>query len=279
MIGRSTLNLLIVIVFLVVKCAYSCFLGRGIDCGQNHNPSWINIPLKYQHQQRHSYYSYTYRKHFSNRGDETIRKALSKDELLRLTQEYLDNPSPDYWADDFVLRGPVIGPLVKQDLIQTLTSVAPEQDAFPDFEANVFGLTADDPIEPNRVWYFIRPRGTFTGTFQHPTLGTIEGTGKALIAPPEARSVVWNDDGKIQYQSVGYVTDRFTGDTTDGQGAVFGLYAHMGAKMDATPGSPITRFLQWLATILPEEMGIPRSYSREDDIPIWWIDPRRGADA
>ena len=200
--------------------------------------------------------------------------ALPKEELLRLTAEYMAKPSPDWWAEDFVFRGPVIGPLSKTDMIKTLTSVGP-QAAFPDFEANAFGFNADDPIEPNRVWFFVRPRGTFTEPFEHPTNGIIEPTGEKLIAPPEARSILWNDDGKIRYQTVGYVTDRFTGDTTGGRGAVFGLYAHMGQEIDANPGNPVIGFFQWLGTVLPEGT-VPKSYSKEEDIPSWWSDKRRG---
>jgi hypothetical protein len=57
--------------------------------------------------------------------------------------------------------------------------------AFPDMEQNAFGFTCDDPIEPNRVWYFVRPRGTFKGTFKTGTGKIIEPTGKKLIGPPE----------------------------------------------------------------------------------------------
>ena len=205
--------------------------------------------------------------------------ALPKEELERLTEEYLATPSPDWWADDYVFRGPVIGPLVKKDFIETLKGVAGGPDsleiAFPDLNVNVFGITADDPIEPNRVWYFVRPRGNFTGPFEHPVVGTIEPTGAEYIAPPEARSVVFNDEGKIVYQTVGYVTDRFTGDTTGGRGAVFGMYAVMGQEIDATVGSPTTTLLQKLAMFLP---GIPKSYSDPKDWPKWWKDTRKGAE-
>lgn len=205
--------------------------------------------------------------------------ALSKGELLRLTQDYLNNPSPDWWAEDFIFRGPVIGPLVKKDIIATLESVGNDTaTAFPDMEMNTFGLTADDPIEPNRVWYFVRPRGTFLGPFRHPTLGVIEPTGAKYIAPPEARSIIFNEEGKIIYQSVGYVTDRFTGDNTGGRGAVFGQYFVMGQEIDAGVGSPATILLQKLSSLLPEGM-IPKSYSNVDDLPAWWTDKRMGAEA
>ncbi|CAB9511578.1 expressed unknown protein [Seminavis robusta] len=206
--------------------------------------------------------------------------ALPKDQLLQLAKEYVANPSLEALADDFIFRGPVIGPLNKKDFAATFESVAKSENdigtAFPDMEPNAFGFTADDPVEPNRVWYFVRPRGTFTGPFDHPVVGRIEPTGAKYIAPPEARSVIFNDEGRVQYQSVGYVTDRFTGDTTGGQGAVFGLYAVMGQELDDTVGSPVTVLLQKIAEWLPEGM-VPKSYSKKEELPSWWKDERMGA--
>ena len=206
--------------------------------------------------------------------------ALPKEKLIALAKDFLENPSPDALADDYVFRGPVIGPLCKEDISATLKSVGGDiQASFPDLEPNAFGFTADDPIEPNRVWYFVRPRGTFSGKpFKHPVVGDIEATGAKVVAPPEARSMVFDDEGKIKHVTVGYVVDRFTGDTTGGKGAVFGLYHVMGQEIDATIGSPVTSFLQRLPDFLPEGM-LPRSYSKEEDIPAWWTDKRRGADA
>lgn len=231
-----------------------------------------------------AYFSATILKPYQNlynqrRLSSTQLLALSKDELIRLTKDYLENPSPDYWAEEYIFRGPVIGPLTKSDLINTLKSVGSNPiDAFPDYESNAFGFTADDPIEQNRVWYFIRPRGTFLNPFKHPTVGVIQPTGAKYIGPPEARSITWNDDGKVKYETVGYVSDRFTGDTTGGRGAVFGQYAVMGQEIDANAGSIGTILLQKIGTMLPEGM-IPRSYSKKEDLPEWWTDDRMGAEA
>jgi hypothetical protein len=217
----------------------------------------------------------------SNRGAEDIEATkdssvpFSPDELVAMAKDYTNNPSPDWWANDFVFRGPVIGPLCKQDLVDTLTANLALQTAFPDLEANAFGFSADDPIEPNRVWYFVRPRGTFAGPFDHPTKGRIEPTNAPYVAPPEVRSVVFDSRGKIRYQTVGYVADRFTGDTTGGRGAVFGQYAVMGEELDPNPGSWTLVFLQKLSEYLPD---VPKSYSKPENIPDWWTDGRKGAE-
>lgn len=204
-------------------------------------------------------------------------EALPKEELIRLAKDFAENPSPEKLSKDFIFRGPVIGPLTCKDFVATLEGVGDISKAFPDLETNAFGFTADDPIEPNRVWYFVRPRGTFTGAFQHPFVGRIEPTGAKYIGPPEARSLTFDDEGKVLYSTVGYITDRFTGDTTKGKGAVFGLYAVMGQDIDDTIGSPLTTFLQKLSEWLPEGT-VPRSYSKKEDLPSWWKDPRMGAE-
>eukprot|EP00979_Chaetoceros_neogracilis_P004978 scaffold850_cov219-Chaetoceros_neogracile.AAC.5 len=210
----------------------------------------------------------------------TSREESKEAQKLRLAQEYVADPSPDKLASDFVFRGPVIGPLCKNDFVATLTSVssggAGLADAFPDLQSNTFGFSVD-PTEPNRVWYFTRPRGTFLGPFDHPVVGRIEPTGDKYVGPPEARSIIVDDEGLIKYQSVGYSVDRFTGDTTGGAGAVFGMYAVMGEKLDDTVGSPVMVFLQWLSSILPEGT-VPKSYSRKEDLPSWWKDERMGSE-
>ncbi|KAL7525793.1 hypothetical protein ACHAXR_001165, partial [Thalassiosira sp. AJA248-18] len=207
----------------------------------------------------------------------TTSAHFSPEELVAMTKDYIANPSPDWWSDDeFVFRGPVIGPLVKKDLLATLGANEDLRNAFPDLQANAFGFTADDPIEPDRVWFFVRPRGTFQGDFKFPGSGKIiEATGAPYIGPPECRSVVFNAEGKIKYQTVGYVVDRFTGDTTGGRGAIFGQYAVMGQEIDANPGAFSTVFLQKLSEYLP---NFPKSYSKREDLPAWWKDERVGAE-
>ncbi len=214
-------------------------------------------------------------------GAKSGSPSRSEEELVRMTKEYIQNPTPEQLSDDFIFRGPVIGPLCKKDFVAVITSVSAAEkagltDAFPDLEPNNFGFTVD-PVEPNRVWYFTRPRGTFLGPFDHPTSGRIEPTGAKYIGPPESRSIIFDEEGKVKYQSVGYTMDRFTGDTTKGKAAVFGLYEVMGESLDDAIGSWKMIFLQWLSSILPESLDIPKSYSKKEDLPSWWTDERMGA--
>lgn len=164
---------------------------------------------------------------FPSESEVTRSQELTPADFIRLSKEYLADPSEDRLAEDFVFRGPLIGPIVKKDYFSTIKSVAVDQDtAFPDMQLNAFGFTCDDPIEPTRVWYFIRRRATFKGSFKTGVGITMQPTGKKFIGPPEARSFVFNEQGKIKHYSIGYVTDRFTGDTTGGMGAIFGMVSY-----------------------------------------------------
>mmetsp|Transcript_27833 Transcript_27833/g.31586 ORF Transcript_27833/g.31586 Transcript_27833/m.31586 type:complete len:280 (-) Transcript_27833:48-887(-) len=216
----------------------------------------------------------------SSPSSESESFPFTSEELIEFAKEYTTNPSPDWWDDDeFVFRGPVIGPLCKNDVIATLQANIDLSLAFPDLEMNAFGFTAEDPLEPNRVWYMVRPRGTFSGPFQHPTNGIIAPTNTPYVGPPETRSIVFNTKGKIKLQTVGYVSDRFTkGENTGGRGAIFGQYAVMGQYIDSNPGSWTTQFLQKITQYLPTKLNVPKSYSKREDLPDWWTDQRMGAE-
>eukprot|EP01083_Nonionella_stella_P066351 174680_1 len=73
---------------------------------------------------------------------------------------------------------------------------------------------------------------------------------------------------------VGAVVDRLEGNT-QGKAAVFGLLHNAGLKIPASPGDKVLQFLQRLGH-LKGDMG--RCWSRESDIPKWWVSKSRGAD-
>ena len=87
-------------------------------------------------------------------------------------------------------------------------------------------------------------------------------------------SVVFNPDQKIVYEQVGAVVDRLEGNT-QGKAAVFGMLHTAGLKISASPGDKVFAFIQRLGH-LAGNMG--RSWSREDEIPKWWVSKSRGAD-
>jgi hypothetical protein len=71
------------------------------------------------------------------------------------------------------------------------------------------------------------------------------------------------------------VTDRFTGDTTAGKGAIFGLYEVVGESLDGSVGGKVMGLMQKVSSMLPEGK-LPKSFSKKEDIPAWWTDKRVG---
>lgn len=166
-------------------------------------------------------------------------------------------------AEDFVFRGPYIGPLNKKDYMSTMDTFGIYR-AFPDISPNCFGYSLD-PENPNRVWFMVRNTGTFTGK---PGLGLGAGNyfppnGATLKGCPETFSITFDEQQKIKYLSVGYVADRFEGNTK-GKGAAVGIFEVIGLPFPK-PG-PLLQFVQWLGTDLANQ-GAP-SYSK--DVPSWW---------
>ena len=190
--------------------------------------------------------------------------------LIEKTKDFVDNNSGFYspasdesvFAEDFVFRGPYVGPLNKSDYLGTMEAFGIHK-AFPDISPNSWGYSID-PKDPNRVWFMCRNTGTFTGEPLLPGVLNIQPTGAILEGPPETFSVVYDDDQKVKYFSVGYVADRFDGNT-DGVGAAFGIFNIIGLSLPS-PG-PALRALQWYSSEFQD--SDPRSYST--DVPEWFL--------
>uniref|UniRef100_A0A7S2HQ03 Amine oxidase n=1 Tax=Helicotheca tamesis TaxID=374047 RepID=A0A7S2HQ03_9STRA len=197
-------------------------------------------------------------------------------DVVQKTKELLDmGTGPGVqamYADDYVLRGPVIGPLTRKDLLQAQGEFEIDS-AIPDLKITRWGFTAD-PTNPWRCFWFEKWTGTHTGTLKT-AQGNYEPTGNYMDGVPAVFSVVWNPEGKVQYRSVGYPVERHEGNT-DGKAAVFGVFHTVGLKIPGHPGSRLLRFFQRLGHKMNPKSG--RSWSREEDIPTWWTSKSRGAD-
>jgi len=199
-------------------------------------------------------------------------------DVLTKTQTYVESQSADesfsedWYAVDYILRGPVIGPINRSDLAKSQKGLGIRA-AFPDLKLDTFGFTID-PENPYRCFYFQRWRGTNLGDLD--SYGTIyPATGNAMETPISIFSVVWDPEGKIVYEQVGAVVDRLEGNT-EGKAAVFGMLHTAGLKLNANPGDKVFSFIQRIGHIAGN-MG--RSWSREEEIPKWWTSKSRGADA
>ena len=168
------------------------------------------------------------------------------------------------FSDEFVFRGPYIGPLNKKDYFSTMDTFGIYK-AIPDISPNCFGYSID-PQNPNRVWFMVRNTGTFTG---EPGLGFggdayFPPNGATLQGSPETFSIIFDEDQKVKHLTVGYVADRFEGNTA-GKGAAVGIFHAIGLPFP-NPG-PGLKLAQWLGTEVAN-MGA-KSYSTEN-IPAWW---------
>ena len=204
----------------------------------------------------------------SNNGFDVFSSLNSKG-LIEKTKDIVDNKSgfyspadPDVFAEDFVFRGPYVGPLNKKDYVGTMDAFSIHK-SFPDISANSWGYSID-PKDPNRVWFMCRNTGTFNGEPMLPDLLNIQPNDGKLEGPPETFSVVYDDDKKIKYLTVGYVADRFDGNT-EGLGAAFGIFKIIG--LPAPGPGPLLRGIQWFGSEVLDQY--PRSYST--DVPEWFL--------
>lgn len=180
-------------------------------------------------------------------------------------------PDESWYHKDYVLRGPVIGPITLKDLRAGQAGFKYDV-AFPDLRIESFGYTID-PENPYRCFYFQRWRATHTGTLMAGSQA-FDATFNSMETPVSVFSVVWTPDRNIIYEQVGAVVDRFEGNT-DGKAAVFGLFHTAGINLPAQAGSLTLRLLQRFGHALG---GSGRSFSKDEDIPAWWTSKSRGAD-
>jgi len=175
----------------------------------------------------------------------------------------------DVFSEDFVFRGPYIGPLNRRDYLDTMDAFG-IYNAFPDISPNAWGFSID-PKDPNRVWFMVRNTGTFNGSPLAPGTLNFQPNGAKLEGCPETFSIIFNEDRKVKYLSVGYVADRFEGNT-DGKGAAVGIFHVIGLPFPKV--GPVLKFVQYFASEIIRQP--PLSYST--DVPEWWTDNRKASD-
>ncbi len=208
-----------------------------------------------------------------NGSTSTYSKALiekTKDIIYNKSGFYSDYDA-DVFSNDFVFRGPYIGPLNKKGYFQTMDAFSVYK-AIPDINPNAWGFSID-PKDPNRVWFMVRNTGTFNGQAFLPDSLNLKPNGRELEGCPETFSVLYDEDQRMKYLSVGYVADRFEGNT-DGKGATIGIFNVIGLPFPKV--GPLLRLAQWFASEV-YTIG-PLSYSKTSEIPKWWKDEKIGSD-
>ena len=205
-------------------------------------------------------------KTLSNKSKALIEKT--KDIVYNKSGFYSDYDA-DVYSEEFVFRGPFIGPLNKKDYLATMDAFGIYK-AIPDISPNAWGFSID-PKDENRVWFMVRNTGTFDGEPLAPDSINFKPNGVKLEGCPETFSVIFDEEQKLKYLSVGYVADRFEGNT-NGNGAAVGIFNAIGLPFPKV--GPVQRFAQWFGTEVVK-LG-PLSYSVKD-VPEWWTDETIGS--
>eukprot|EP00961_Rhodomonas_salina_P219261 2964018-Rhodomonas_salina.2 len=216
----------------------------------------------------------------------TPQSTPSTQELIAAAEEFMVRGSGYFsarneslLAEDFVFRGPIIGPFNKADYMEVLDYFKVYR-GFPDINPNCFGYSVD-PEDPLRVWFFVRATGTNTMKLGGPlgdALAAISPPSKATPyrGSPEAWSLTFNNKLQVRRLTAGYVADRFDEKaTTGGRGLTYGITATLGLPLPAAnaPQTQIAQFLSSLGGPL-----FPKSSSEPSQVPAWWKDKRRGAE-
>jgi len=141
------------------------------------------------------------------------------------------------WANDFEFCAPYIGPLPKEEFLDAANGFD-IYSTFPDFD-NRYSNFSVDPLEPGRVWFFVRLLATDTGG-----LFGKEPTNRTVQLPPQVFSFKFDEEGLIRELTVGYSIDRRQGDT-GGVGGMFGLFYGVGQGLPFREGQPIKPSLKF----------------------------------
>jgi len=204
----------------------------------------------------------------TNKDDTLIKLA---NEFIYTSSGFYSPANPSFFADDFVFRGPYIGPLNKKDYLTTMETFQ-IYNGLPDISPNAFGFSVD-PKDSNRVWFIVRNTGTFTGQIGLGFGQFLSGKGETLERCPETFSITFDDDQQVKLLTVGYVADRFEGNT-GGKGAAIGIFNVVGLPIP--PPGPLYSFITWFSNNV---LGSPaKSCSAREDVPKWWPHEDRGAD-
>jgi len=227
-----------------LACVVDCI------CGSGENTAWRRKPW---HEQRYTTEP-VYMKSGMAWGELDVTATLEKstfpitpEDLISKAKAVLGcefgtmaGSDASILAEDFQFVAPIIGPLGKQEFQNAFGSFKVKE-ALPDLKDNSWFQV--DPLEPNRVWFFSRATGTHTGTLNFGA--GLPATGAAVRMPPQAQSMLFNEQGQCYTLTVGYAMDKRIGNT-EGLGGVFGIVKAVGKPLPFPEGqrlyTPSLRF-------------------------------------
>ena len=120
----------------------------------------------------------------------SIRYAIQRaNEIIYSESGFYSAYNEAAFSEDFVFRGPYIGPLNKRDYLSTMDTFK-IYEAIPDISPNAFGFSID-PSDPNRVWFMVRNSGTATGELgldrSHPVAQVLRIISESVPGARECR--------------------------------------------------------------------------------------------
>ena len=213
------------------------------------------------------------------------RKPLSQKELELLRDQ---RNRSTILADDFVFKGPLIGPLNKPDYFDVVDNYFRIYEAFPDLNPNCYGFTVD-VVDPLTVRFFVKA----TGTYQQPLEGAIglgggllgkaatfmtgKPDGRRYIGATESWSITFNSLERMQVRCLrgGYVVGEAAGGMTTAQGkdSIFGILQTLGIPVPSLSDLKVQKIL---GNNLFKTSGsgrlFPKTSSSKNKLPRWWRD-------
>jgi hypothetical protein len=225
--------------------------------------------------------NYTQQQQQQQRGRN--KKPLSQKELELIRDQ---RNRSTILADDFVFKGPLIGPLNKPDYFDVVDNYFRIYEAFPDLNPNCYGFTVD-VVDPLTVRFFIKA----TGTYQQPLEGAIglgggllgkattfmtgKPDGRRYIGATESWSITFNSLERMQVRCLrgGYVAGEAAGGmtTAEGKDSIFGILQTLGIPV---PSLSDLKFQKHLGNNLFKTSGrlFPKTSSSNNKLPRWWRD-------
>jgi hypothetical protein len=224
----------------------------------------------------------------TNQQQQQQRRGRNKKPLSQKELELIRNQRTrsTILSDDFVFKGPLIGPLNKPDYVDVVDNYFKIYEAFPDFNPNCYGFTVD-VVDPLTVRFFIKA----TGTYQQPLEGAIglgggllgkattfmtgKPDGRRYIGATESWSITFNSLESMQVRCLrgGYVVGEAAGGMTTAQGkdSIFGILQTLGIPV---PSLSDLKFQKNLGNNLFKTSGrlFPKTSSSNNKLPRWWRD-------
>ncbi len=129
--------------------------------------------------------------------------------------------NPSLLDNNFLFSTPFDGPYSKNEFLSNVINQYNFNEAFPDFDYNAYNIEVDQ-YDPERVWLITKSTGTLKKDIIKNGKVVVAASNQKLVAPPEAISFSFNEEGLCYKVSAGYVVDKLEGNS-NGLGGYRGI--------------------------------------------------------